>query len=493
MGKPTGFLDYARQATSAEEPLSRIRHWNEFHAPLPRPQRQEQGARCMECGVPFCQFGVALGGGAASGCPLRNLIPEWNDLVYTGGFGHALQRLTKTNNFPEFTGRVCPAPCEASCTCGLNGDPVTIKENELGIIEDGYAAGLVTARPPRVRTGKKVAVVGSGPAGLAAADQLNLRGHSVTVFERDDRPGGLLMYGIPNMKLQKEVIDRRVKLMAEEGVEFRTGTDVGKDIKAGRLLAEYDAVVLCCGAKKPRDLSVKNREAKGVHFAVDFLAATTKSLLDSGLTDGRYISAKGKHVVIVGGGDTGNDCVGTSIRHGCRSVVQIEMMPKLPDQRAEGNPWPQWPFVCKTDYGQEEAIALFGADPRIYQTTVKELVTDKKGSIKSVVTVALQPEQKDGRTVMTEVPGSEKALPCDLLLIAAGFLGPEDYLPDALGLARDNRSNVKTPQNGYRADGGKLFAAGDIRRGQSLVVWAIAEGRAAAREVDQYLMGYTNL
>ena len=491
MGKPTGFLDYARQVTSAEEPLSRIKHWNEFHPPLPRPQRQEQGARCMECGVPFCQFGVALGG-PSSGCPLRNLIPEWNDLVYTGSMGHALLRLRKTNNFPEFTGRVCPAPCEASCTCSLGGEAVTIKDNELGIIEDGYAAGLVTAQPPKVRTGKKVAVVGSGPAGLATADQLNLRGHSVTVFERDDRVGGLLMYGIPNMKLQKEFIDRRVKLMVEEGVAFRTGVDVGREMDAGQLLANYDAVVLCCGAKKPRDLAVNNREAGGIHFAVDFLSATTKSLLDSGLTDGRYISAKGKHVVIVGGGDTGNDCVGTSIRHGCKSVVQIEMMPKLPDARTDGNPWPQWPLISKTDYGQEEAIAVFGHDPRIYRTTVKELVTDGKGSLKSVVTVALQPEQKDGRTVMAQVPGSEKTLPCDLLLIAAGFLGPEDYLPDALGLARDGRSNVKTPPDGYHTGAGKLFTAGDMRRGQSLVVWAIAEGRAAAREVDEYLMGYSN-
>ncbi|HWS41744.1 MAG TPA: glutamate synthase subunit beta [Pseudoflavonifractor sp.] len=493
MGKPTGFLEYTRCANPAEEPLSRIRHWNEFHPALPREQRMEQGARCMECGVPFCQSGVALLGGAVTGCPLHNLIPEWNDLVYTGNFNHALQRLHKTNNFPEFTGRVCPALCEAACTCGLNGDPVTIKENELGIVEDCFAAGLITAHPPKVRTGKKVAVVGSGPSGLAAADQLNLRGHSVTVFEREDRVGGLLMYGIPNMKLEKDIVGRRVRLMAEEGIEFLTGVDVGKDIEAQALLRDYDAVILCCGAKKPRDLSVKNRDVKGVHFAVDFLAATTKSLLDSNLKDGRYIGAKGKHVVIVGGGDTGNDCVGTSIRHGCKSVVQIEMMPKLPDARAESNPWPQWPFVCKTDYGQEEAIALFGADPRVYQTTVKELVADAKGNIKSVVTVALQREQKDGRTVMTECSGTEKTLPCDLLLIAAGFLGPEDYLPELFGLARDARSNVKTSPDGYRVGAQNLFAAGDMRRGQSLVVWAIAEGRAAAREVDEYLMGYTNL
>ncbi len=493
MGKPTGFLEYERRANPAQEPLARIKHWKEFHPMLPKEQRQKQGARCMECGVPYCQFGMVLLGGAVSGCPLHNLIPEWNDLVYNGSFGQALKRLHKTNNFPEFTGRVCPALCEAACTCGLNDSPVTIKENELGIIEDCFSRGLMVPRIPKVRTGKKVAVVGSGPAGLAAADQLNLRGHSVTVFEREDRIGGLLMYGIPNMKLEKEIVERRVKLMGAEGVEFRTGVNVGKDAEAEALLQAYDAVILCCGAKKPRDLAAKNGEVNGVHFAVDFLGATTKSLLDSGLKDGKYISAKGKQVVIIGGGDTGNDCVGTSIRQGCQSVVQIEMMPKLPDERGENNPWPQWPFVCKTDYGQEEAIALFGQDPRVYQTTVKELMADDGGNIKSILTVSLKPESKEGRTVMTEVPGTEKEVPCDLLLIAAGFLGPEDYIPEAFGLLRDGRSNVQTVQGKYSTGVDKVFAAGDMRRGQSLVVWAIAEGRLAAKEVDEYLMGYTNL
>ena len=493
MGKATGFLEYERKGNPAQPPLERIRHWNEFHPMLPLEERKQQGARCMDCGVPFCQSGRVLLGGAVSGCPLHNLVPEWNDLVYTGNLGHAYARLHKTNNFPEFTGRVCPALCEAACTCGLHGDPVTVKENELGVIEDAYRTGLAGPKPPKVRTGKKIAVVGSGPSGLAAADQLNRRGHSVTVFERDDRIGGLLMYGIPNMKLEKQIVERKVAVMAAEGVEFVTGVDIGRDKSAGELEAEFDAVILCCGAKYPRDLSVKGRDAKGIYFAVDFLSATTKSLLDSQLNDGKFISAKDKHVVIVGGGDTGNDCVGTSIRHGCKSVLQIEMMPKQPDTRAENNPWPEWPFVCKTDYGQEEAIAVFGQDPRIYQTTVKEVLTDEQGNVNGVKTVKLSFETVDGRRVMKEVEGSEETLPCDLLLIAAGFLGPEDYVPQAFQLERDGRSNVSTADGGYQTNREKVFAAGDMRRGQSLVVWAIAEGRAAARQVDEYLMGYTNL
>lgn len=492
MGKPTGFLEYGRRGNPGEAPLERIRHWNEFHPMLPEEERRRQGARCMECGVPFCQSGVLLAG-MFTGCPLHNLVPEWNDLVYAGSMDHALSRLRKTNNFPEFTGRVCPALCEAACTCGLNGEAVTVKENELAIVEVGYASGAIKPDPPRVRTGKQVAVVGSGPAGLAAADQLNRRGHSVTVFERDDRVGGLLMYGIPNMKLEKRFVQRRVDLMAAEGVEFRVNCDVGKDISAGELLAQYDAVILCCGAKKPRDLQVAGRDAEGIYFAVDFLTSTTKSLLDNGLEKGSYIDAAGKDVVIVGGGDTGNDCVGTAIRHGCRSVTQLEMLPKAPDRRADDNPWPQWPKVCKTDYGQEEAIAVFGADPRRYQMTVKECRTDENGCLSSVVAVRLEPKRSNGRTVMAEVPGSEEELPCQLLLIAAGFLGPDDYVAEAFGVSRDGRSNVGTSPGGYATNVEKVFAAGDMRRGQSLVVWGIAEGRGAAREVDEYLMGYTNL
>lgn len=487
MGKPTGFLDFQRRGRPGQPPRERVRHWNEFHAPLPEEERREQAARCMECGVPFCQSGVELGG-MFTGCPLHNLVPEWNDLVYTGNLGQALARLTKTNSFPEFTGRVCPALCEAACTCGLNGDPVAIRDNELAIIEAGFASGAMAPRPPRVRTGKQVAVVGAGPAGLAAAQQLNRRGHSVTVFERDDRPGGLLMYGIPNMKLEKRVVQRRVELMEAEGVEFRTGCDVGRTLPAQELLAEYDAVVLCCGAKKPRPLPAAEG-IPGAYFAVDFLTAATKALLDGGAP----ISAAGRDVVIVGGGDTGNDCVGAAIRQGCRSVVQLEMMPRLPDARAGDNPWPQWPRVCKTDYGQEEAAALFGADPRRYQATVKACRTDGRGALSSVTAVRLEPKEEGGRRVMAEVPGSEEELPCQLLLIAAGFLGPEDYAAEAFGLSRDGRSNVSTAPGGHAAGVEKVFAAGDMRRGQSLVVWAIAEGRAAAREVDEYLMGYSGL
>ena len=493
MGKATGFLDYDRKENKAVEPADRIKNFKEFHTSMSKPARQSQGARCMNCGVPFCQSAMKLSG-MVSGCPLHNLIPEWNDEIFKGNWENALKRLTKTNSFPEFTGRVCPALCEAACSCGLYDDPVTVKENELAIIENGFKNGFVKPVIPEVRTGKRVAVIGSGPSGLACAERLNRRGHSVTVYEKDDRIGGLLMYGIPNMKLEKSVVDRRVNLMKKEGVVFKTGVDVGKDITAEELTKEYDAVVLCCGAGNPRDLKVENREVGGVYFAVDFLKSTTKALLDNGLKEG-FVSAKDKNVIIVGGGDTGNDCVGTCIRHGCKSVTQLEMMPKLPDERAESNPWPQYPRVCKTDYGQEEAKAVFGHDPRIYCTTVKEFIPDENGNIKAVVTVNLEPkkDEKIGRTVMSEIENSEKTLDCDLLLIAAGFLGPKDYIADAFGTERDFRSNISTSEGSYKTNIDKVFAAGDARRGQSLVVWAIAEGRAAAKEIDEYLMGYTNL
>ena len=494
MGKPTGFMEYERQTAEAASPKERIGNFNEFHTPLSQEEQRAQGARCMACGVPFCQSGMELMG-MVSGCPLHNLVPEWNDLVYTGNWEQAYNRLAKTNNFPEFTSRVCPALCEAACTCGHYGDAVAVKENEYGIIENAYAKGYAKARPPRVRTGKTVAVIGSGPAGLAAADQLNKRGHQVTVYERDDRIGGLLMYGIPNMKLEKHVIERKIGIMKEEGVEFVTSANVGKDVKAAKLLKDYDRIVLACGAKNPRDIKAPGRDAKGIYFAVDFLAATTKSLLDSGLEDKKYISAKGKKVVIIGGGDTGNDCVGTSIRQGALSVTQLEMMPKAPEQRAEDNPWPQWPKVCKTDYGQEEAIAVFGKDPRVYQTTVKEFLKDKSGKLCGLVTVKLesQKDEKTGRMVMAEVAGSEQKMDADLALIAAGFLVTEKYVADAFGIAFDGRTNVKTVQVQYVTYVKRVFTAGDMHRGQSLVVWAIREGREAARAVDESLMGYTNL
>ena len=494
MGKATGFLEYERVENPGQEPLERIKTYREFHTPLNLEERQKQGARCMDCGVPFCQNGKPIMG-MVSGCPLNNLCPEWNELVYKGRMEDAARRLLLTNCFPEFTSRVCPALCEAACTCGHWEDPVTCKANEHGIIENAYEKGYAAAKPPRVRTGKKVAIIGSGPAGLAAADQLNKRGHSVTVFERDDRVGGLLMYGIPNMKLEKWVIDRKINIMKEEGVEFITNANVGKDIKPAKLLKEYDRVILACGAKNPRDIKAPGRDAEGIYFAVDFLKATTKSLLDSELKDNKYISAKGKKVVIIGGGDTGNDCVGTSIRHGAASVIQLEMMPKAPDERAENNPWPEWPRVCKTDYGQEEAIAMFGSDPRIYQTTVKEFLKDKNGKLCGLKTVKLEgkKDEKTGRMQMVEVPGSESKLDCDLVLIAAGFLGTEDYIAKAFGVDLNARTNVATDAGHYKTNVENVFTAGDMHRGQSLVVWAIREGREAAREVDESLMGYSYL
>ena len=494
MGKPTGFLDYERKTAVEIDPTERIRNFHEFHLPLSLEEQQEQGARCMSCGVPFCQAGMMIMG-MTSGCPLHNLIPEWNDLVYRGNWEQAYQRLKKTNNFPEFTSRVCPALCEAACTCGHYGESVTTKENEHGIIEYAYEHGYADAKPPKVRTGKKVAVIGSGPSGLAAADQLNKRGHEVTVYERDDRVGGLLMYGIPNMKLEKQVIDRKINIMKQEGVTFLTGVDVGKDIKAAKLLKDYDRVILACGAKNPRDIKAPGRDAKGICFAVDFLSGVTKSLLDSDLKDKKYVDVRDKHVVIIGGGDTGNDCVGTSIRLGAASVTQLEMMPKAPDTRAEDNPWPEWPKVCKTDYGQEEAIAVFGQDPRIYTTTVKEFVKDKTGNLKELVTVRLESvkDEKTGRMTMQPVEGSEKKLQADIVLIAAGFLGSEAYITKAFGVSVNERTNVATEQGRYKTNVDHVYTAGDMHRGQSLVVWAIREGREVAREVDESLMGYSYL
>jgi len=493
MGKPTGFIEYLRELPSDRQPSDRIHNWDEFHLHMPEDKLRTQGARCMDCGVPFCHTGTLISG-MASGCPINNLIPEWNDLVYRGLWREALDRLHKTNNFPEFTGRVCPAPCEGSCVLGITNPPVTIKTIESAIADKGWDEGWVTPDPPAKRTGKKVAVIGSGPAGLCAAAQLNKAGHWVTVFERADRPGGLLMYGIPNMKLDKEdVVLRRLNVLEEEGVKFVCNTEVGKDFPVENLLKEFDAVVLCTGATRPRDLPIEGCQLKGIHFAMDFLTANTKAILDKS-KNGDFISAEGKDVVIIGGGDTGTDCVGTSMRHGCKSLVQLEILPQPPTERAANNPWPEWPKVYKMDYGQEEAAAKFGADPRVYITTATKFEGDENGNVKAVHTVQVEWEKNDkGQFIPKHVPGTEKVLPAQLVLLAMGFLGPEQPLLDALGVERDPRSNVKADYGKYATSIPGVFAAGDCRRGQSLVVWAFNEGRGAARECDLYLMGSTDL
>ena len=493
MGKPTGFLEYPRELPLVRHPAERIHDWTEFHEHTDEKKLRTQGARCMDCGVPFCHTG-ALIEGMAAGCPINNLIPEWNDLVYRGLWREALDRLHKTNNFPEFTGRVCPAPCEGSCVLGINEPPVTIKSIECAIVDKGFEEGWIVPEPPAVRTNKKVAVVGSGPAGLAAAAQLNRAGHWVTVFERADRAGGLLMYGIPNMKLDKRhVVQRRIDLMKAEGVAFVTHCEVGTDYPAEKLRKQFDAIVLCGGATKPRDLPIEGRSLGGIHFAMEFLHANTKSLLDSQHADGKYISAKGKDVIVIGGGDTGTDCVGTSMRHGCKSLVQFEILPMPPLERAPDNPWPQWPKVYKLDYGQEEAEAIFGKDPREYLIQTKKLVGDDHGHVKELHTVRVEWVKDNGRTIPREVPGSERVFPAQLVLLAMGFLGPENQLLDQLGVEKDARTNAKADHGKFATSVRGVFAAGDMRRGQSLVVWAINEGRGAARECDRYLMGDTQL
>jgi glutamate synthase (NADPH) small chain len=488
MGKPTGFMEYSRVVPLTRDPRERVKDWNVLYDHLPEGTLREQGGRCMDCGVPFCHTGQLMEGGT-SGCPLHNLIPEWNELVYHGRWREALDFLHKTNNFPEFTGRVCPAPCEGACVLGINELPVTIKSIEVAIADRGFAEGWIVAQPPATRTGKKVAVVGSGPAGLAAAAELNKVGHTVTVFERADRIGGLLTYGIPEMKLEQSVVDRRVNLLAEEGVRFVPNTEVGKNYPTEKLRIEFDAVVLCGGATLPRDLPVPGRQLEGVHFAMDFLTASAKSYLDSAFANGAYVSAKDRNVVVIGGGDTGTDCVATSLRHGCRSLVQLEILPKPGDQRASDNPWPQWPRVYKMDYGQEEAAALFGADPRAYAVSTKELVSDENGRVKAVRVMEVR--RTNGK--FDEVPGTERELPADLVLLAMGFLGPErgGMLMD-LGVELDARGNVAVNSDKMTSQPG-VFSAGDMSRGQSLIVWAIAEGRDAARGVDRYLMGRTSL
>jgi glutamate synthase (NADPH/NADH) small chain len=492
MGKPTGFLEYPRELPLVKHPAERVHSWSEFHEHSDVAMLQKQGARCMDCGVPFCHTGTLLEG-MASGCPINNLIPEWNDLVYRGLWKESLERLHKTNNFPEFTGRVCPAPCEGSCVLGINEAPVTIKSIECAIVDKGFEEGWIVPEPPAQRTGKQVAVIGSGPSGLACAAQLNRAGHWVTVFERADRIGGLLMYGIPNMKLDKRTVQRRIDLLAAEGIRFVTNCEVGKDYPADKLRQEFDAVVLCGGATQARDLPIAGRDLKGIYMAMEFLHANTKSLLDSNHEDGRYLSAKGKDVIVIGGGDTGTDCVGTAMRHGCNSLVQFEILPMPPDARAADNPWPQWPKIYRLDYGQEEAKAIFGSDPRQYCITTKKFVGDGNGQVQELHTMQVEWARDNGRILPKEIPGTERVFPAQLVLLAMGFLGPENQLLDKLGVEKDARTNVKADHGKFATSVLGVFAAGDMRRGQSLVVWAINEGRGAARECDRYLMGKTAL
>ncbi|MEC7908353.1 MAG: glutamate synthase subunit beta [Verrucomicrobiota bacterium] len=494
MGKPTGFIEFERQTNPMRPEEERLKDWKEVYILRDEKTCETQGARCMDCGIPFCHRGEMMQGGA-SGCPINNLIPEWNDLIYKGRWKEALDRLHHTNNFPEFTGRVCPAPCEAGCVLSINEPAVTIHDNERAIIDKGFDMGWVVAEPPEIRTDKKVAVVGSGPAGLACAAQLNKAGHNVTVFERDDRIGGLLMYGIPNMKLDKDVVQRRVDLLAEEGIDFKTNIEVGKDITSDELKSSYDAVVIATGATKPRDLDVEGRSLKGVHFAMEFLHANTKSLLDSGLENNEFISAKNKKVVVIGGGDTGTDCVGTALRHGCEKVTQLEIMPKPESNRNRvSNPWPQWPSNLKIDYGQAEAIKVQGKDPRNFMVMTKKFEGDAEGNLTAMHTVQIQwAKDENGRMVIKEIPGTEQRVEADLVLLAMGFLGPEDLLGNQFELERDQRSNYKAEHEVYTTNIDGVFSCGDARRGQSLIVWAINEGRGAARQVDLFLMGDTVL
>jgi glutamate synthase (NADPH/NADH) small chain len=481
MGKPTGFMEYPRKKVPYRDEHERLQDYGEIYTDPVEKRLRRQGARCMDCGVPFCQ--------SDTGCPIDNLIPEWNDLVYKGRWREALDRLHKTNNFPEFTGRVCPAPCEGACVLGINDPAVTIKNIENAIIDRGFAEGWVVAAPPPERTGKTVAIVGSGPAGLAAAEQLNTAGHTVTVYERADRIGGLLMYGIPNMKLEKKLIDRRVDVMRAAGIQFIAGTDIGKDIELEQLQKDFDAVLYATGATIPRDLPVPGRGLNGVHFAMDFLTAHTKSLLDSELADGKYTSAADKKVVVIGGGDTGTDCIATSLRHGCASMVNLELLSQPPEKRAAGNPWPEWPVIMRTDYGHEESIAKFGCDPRDYTVVTKGFVDDGNGNVKGVETMRVEWSNNNGRMEMREVPGSQHTYEADIVLLAMGFLGPETYATDPLGMDLDQRGNYLAAHGDYRTSIDGVFAAGDCRRGQSLVVWGINEGRGAARVIDEYLMG----
>ncbi|MBN2851584.1 MAG: glutamate synthase subunit beta [Clostridia bacterium] len=493
MGKTTGFMEYKRQESPYRDELERIKDWNELNNPLCEADRITQASRCMDCGTPFCHSGIIFNG-LPSGCPLNNLIPEWNDLLYHGMWEEALYRLLKTNNFPEFTGKVCPSPCEGACTLGITSPQVTIRNNELAIIEKGFEEGWIKPFIPVKRSGKKVAVIGSGPSGLACAEQLNKVGHLVTIYEKADRPGGLLTYGIPNMKLDKKFVKRRTDLMEKSGITFVLNTEAGKDITKEELLATYDSIVICSGSTTPRDLRIDNRDASGIYYAVDYLSSNTRSLLSSNHEDGQYINAKGLNVIVIGGGDTGNDCVATAIRQGCKSIRQFEIMPEAALERSSDNPWPEFPKVKKVDYGQKEAIAVFGNDPREYNISTKSFEKNEDNQVIALNTVKVEwSKDYDGRFFPREIKGSEEKYEADLVLLAMGFVGPDRSLVEAFGITLDGRGNIKAEYKNHSTNVDKVFAAGDTRRGQSLVVWAIREGREAAKQVDTFLMGSSNL
>lgn len=493
MGKPTGFMEYKRETPSKRDPLARVKNWQEFTIIMPEEKVEKQAARCMDCAIPFCQTGTSMPGSGDIGCPVYNLIPEWNDLVYRGKWKEALTRLHKTNNFPEFTGRVCPAPCEGSCTVAINDDPVSIKSIEFQIVEKGFKEGWIKPQIPEKRTGKKVAVIGSGPAGLSAAAQLNKAGHTVTVFEKDDRIGGLLTYGIPDVKLPFHIVNRRLNIMREEGIEFRTSVEIGKDISSEELTNDYDSVILCTGSQVHRDVPAEGNDLKGIHYAMDFLRQNTKSLLDSEYSDKDFIDAKDKNVIVIGGGDTGADCITTSLRHGCTSLTQFDINVQKDEERKEDNPWPLYPIVHSKEDAHKEAEAVFGDDPRAYKVMTKKFVGDENGHVKELHTIDVVTEWKDGEKVRTEIPNTERVWKAELILLAVGFTGPEQGILKDMKVETDSRSNVKAEYGKYTTNRDGIFAAGDSRRGQSLVVWAINEGREAARECDRYLMGATNL
>ncbi|KQL35753.1 glutamate synthase small subunit [Psychrobacillus sp. FJAT-21963] len=486
MGKPTGFMEYEREKGKEVAPLKRVKNWSEYSTKLTDESLQRQGARCMDCGTPFCHMGIEIRG-ATAGCPIYNLIPEWNDLVYKGKWKEALVRLQMTNNFPEFTGRVCPAPCEGSCTLAISDPAVSIKNIERTIIDKAFENGWITPRIPSKRTGKKIAVIGSGPAGLASADELNQAGHSVTVFERSDRAGGLLMYGIPNMKLEKEIVQRRIHLLQQEGIDFVLNTEVGKDISAEQLKANFDAVILCIGAHKHRELHMEGSTSQGVYYAMDYLTTTTKSLLDSNFTDDQFINTKGKDVIVIGGGDTGADCVATAIRQKCRSIVQFGKHPQLPVSRAEDNQWPTDPNIYKLEYAYEEAAAKYGKDPREYLIQTTKMVADRNGNLKELHTIQMEKVLgEDGFFYFKELPGTEKVWPAQYVFVAIGFEGPETSLAEQFGVNIVNKKIAASTKD-YSTNIEGVFTAGDARKGQSLIVWAIKEGREVAKKVNEYV------